>query len=155
MQEKDKPKKKGTLSAIMPRSPVTNYASPMLHDVVTKIVVDDMQFLPKYQENSSYVDLMSSEELRIPVNGTEVIDCGFSIEVPAGYKVVVERRQSHIEDGPILQIVRWESSHKFKVTVHNAGYKERVVRWGSVFAKMHIEPAYKFNWDLFDRSKNG
>lgn len=147
MQEKDKPKKKGTLSPLMPRSPVRNYQAPLLHKIATKIVVDDMQFLPKYQENSAYVDLMTNGDVWLSEGETATVDCGFSMEIPAAYKVIVEAK--------MFRVVKWESSDRFKVTIYNPGLMDHKILHGSVFAQMHIEPVYRFDWNLFDRSKNG
>ena len=141
MQEKDKPKKKGTLTSIMPRSPVRHYQPPMLHNIATKIVVDDMQFLPKYQDNAAYADLMASHDIQLAAEGTAIVDCGFYMEIPSGYKVVVRSKTS-------LHVVEWENSHAFEVTVYNPGPSEQEREWGSVFAQMHLEPVYRFDWKL-------
>ena len=153
-----KAKKKGKASAILPDSPAKNYESPQLHTVATKVVVESEAFIPQYAAGSSCVNLMANLEpdhsgvkkVTLPHRATVQIDCGVSIELPAGYRAVVKALPELanigliVNDGPH---VIDESNHgKVKVTVTNVGKQIIVINDGDPVAQMYVEPVYLFDW---------
>jgi dUTP pyrophosphatase len=152
------PKKKmGFVSPVYPRSSVQEYESPFLHKIATKIVVDDSTFIPQYQSSgAACVDLIANlgteNPLIIPPNATEVIDCGFSLELPSGYKAVISARSGLASKGVIITnapgIVDSDYRGRVRAIVSNIGTTDIEIFHCQRFAQMSIEPVYVFDWIL-------
>jgi len=158
-QEESKPK--GTCCSVAPTSSAKDWDHPLLHNVATKIVVDDPMFVPKYQtDGSACVDLVANIEedvagnkrLALSHRSTVVVDCGFSMELPAGYKSVISVRSSMAKHGLIVTngpgIIDSDYRGRVQVIVTNVGKEIVVIEHGDRFAQMSVEPVFTFEWQF-------
>jgi dUTPase len=156
-----KEKKKGYVSSVLPKSPLKNYQPPLLHKVATEIVVDDLAFVPKYcNPDSAVVDLVANipddhtgqRRVALSHRSTVVIDCGFSVKLPYGYKAVIKANQELANHGLIMsagpQVVDSGQKDRVTVTVTNVGKEIVVINHQDKVAQMWIEPVYLFDWVL-------
>ena len=157
--------------AVLPPSAASDYDCPSILNVVTKIVVDDDQFLPTYQtEGSACVDLIANLEedhaglkrVALSHRATVVIDCGFSMQLPVGYKACISARSSLANKGLIVTNgpgqIDSDYRGKVKVVVTNVGKEIVVIEHGDRFAQMWVEPVYLFEWvyaNVLDPSDRG
>ena len=164
VEKKQKPedgvkKKKGTISSLIPRSPLKELEMPQLQKVATEIVADDPKYIPICSDvNVAVVDLIANLEpdhtggkrLSLSHRATVVIDCGFSMRLPVGYKALVKARSDFasrgliVTDGP--SIIGPNNTHRVAVTVTNVGKEIIVVNDGDKIAQMWVEPSYAFEW---------
>lgn len=148
-KERDASKKKGTVSAKLPKTAAKSYIVPPLDRVLTKIVIDNEKFIPQYAtEDSVSVGLIANlpeGASRMPHRAIVEIDCGFSMTLKAGYRAVVVPRSGIGNRGLIISNGHLEQG-RVKVTVMNAGKEILVVSDGDIFAEMYIEPVYRFDW---------
>ena len=157
----EKKKVKATLKK--ERSILKDYTQPLLHKVVTKIVVDDPMFIPKYEtEGAACVDLIANippplegaaPGLRIPHRGVVRIDCGFSMELKPGYKACISARSGKASSGLIVANgpgqIDSDYRGRVQVIVCNVGQSNPVqINHGDRIAQMWIEPVYSFEWEV-------
>lgn len=151
--------KKATASPVAPKSSVKGYNKPLLHEIATKIVVDDKEFVPQYESAiSSVVTVYANLEtnpagqrrIQMPHRSTVTVDCGFSIDLPPGYKAVLKALPEFANRGLIVNeggsVIDGES--RVTVTVTNVGKEIIVLEHGKPVAQMYIEPVYRFSWDV-------
>lgn len=130
--------------------------------VLAKIVADDPMFVPKYQtDGSACCDLVANvpmnsnnvRQLTIVHRGTVLVDCGFSMEVPPGYKANIMARSGWATKGLIVTNgpgqIDSDYRNRIKVIVTNVGAQNPVViQHGERIAQMSIEPVYMFEWEM-------
>jgi dUTP pyrophosphatase len=150
-------KKKGRVSAKLPRTPVPAKQSfPPLHKVVTKIVVDEERFIPQYStEEAACVDLIANlpdGPVRLPHRAIVRIDCGFSMELPVGWKAEVVPRSGLAERGITVPNSPGQIDSDYRgrvgVIIMNSGKEIIVVNDGDRFAQMWVAPVYLFDFDF-------
>jgi hypothetical protein len=128
------------VSSKLPASPASGYSRPEINKVAVSIDFDDEDFVPNYSEGSS-ADLLAnlpSGDLALPPGGSEVVDCGVSLKIPAGYRICV----SSSIPGVFFNLI---DSKRLKLNVFNAGEKA-ILRHKQNIAKIWIEPVYFFEW---------
>lgn len=124
------------------RSPATEYTRPRIERVALALRSDSDEFRPAACDSegrSTFVANIPNGELRMPEMGSAVVDCGFGIEVPMGYRAMA----SSIVPGVVLEIVE---SKRFKVSVVNLR-GETILRHGEPIGRLWVEPIYFFDWE--------
>ena len=154
--------KTGTIRPLQPQSsPAMEYQEPVLHKVATKIVVDGPEFVPKYQTDlAACCDLVANIEpdaagnkrVSMPHRATVVIDCGFSMELPSGYRALVSARSGWANKGLIVTngpgVIDPDYRGRVMCIVTNVGKQIIVINHLDRIAQMAIEPIYTFSWVL-------
>lgn len=129
------------VSSRLPNSPATGYNKPDFKKIAVSISSDNEDFIPSY-ENCEYAAILianiPNKKLILSKNSQAVIDCGFSLEVPAGYKVCASSFISSI----YLNLVE---SSRIQVSVLNLG-EELILLHKQKIGKIWIEPIYFFEW---------
>lgn len=121
--------------------------------VPTKIKADDPSYIPVYQTDGSVcADLVANlpAPLALPYRTTEIVDCGFSMELPPGYKAVTCARSSLAKKGLIVTNapgqIDTDYRGRVKVLVTNVGKEIITISHGDRFAQIALEPVYIFKW---------
>lgn len=128
----------------VPRSsttPAKDYSRPSVVKVAVAIKGDSEEFLPAACDPSGACEIIAnipSGETRMTEGSMAVIDCGFSIETPPGYRCSV----SSLVPGLILEIV---DAQRFKVNAINLG-QTTILKDRDVIGKIWIEPVHFFEW---------
>lgn len=147
---KTKPKKAVTASPILKRTPALDYAAPKVSKVATKIDAVEPAFIPKPSEevNSTSVSVSANlkEQIRLPHRGTVEIDCGFSMDLPAGFHAVVTAAPQLASRGLLITTPNFYGEGSVKVGVMNVGREILTVDHQQIFATMVVQPAYSFEW---------
>ena len=132
-------KPKVFVSPRLPKSPAEGYEKPEINKVAVRISSDEDDFIPAYTDFNC-ADLIANlpNNLFLSHGSCEIIDCGFSLEIPSGYKVCASSSISNI----FLNIV---DSNRIKVNVLNLG-KELILQHKQKIGKIWIEPVYFFDW---------
>ena len=128
-------------SPTLPRSPATGYNKPDLKKIAVSISSDEIDFVPSYPAGSNEADLLAnipSGTLLFSKGGCNVVDCGFSLEVPVGYRV----RVSSLLDNLFLNLLE---ASRIKVNAINLG-EELILHHKQKIGKIWIEPVYFFEW---------
>lgn len=153
----EKTKKRGKIVSKLSKDKVASQ-SAMFHKVVTKIVVDDERFIPKYStEGSACVDLVANlpeGPIRLPHRGIVRVDCGFSMELPSGWKAEIAPRSSLSLRGLTIPNSPAQIDSDFRgrieVILMNSGKEIIVVEDGDRFAQMWVSPVYIFDFQTVD-----
>lgn len=147
----------------LPDSPVQQLNAPDAFNINTKIVADEDVYIPKYStDGSAAVDLVGNippdhagnRVVTLPHRATAVIDCGFSMELPPGFKANVSARSGLASRGLIVTngpgIIDSDYRGRVKVIVTNVGKEIIVLNHLDRIAQMTIEPVYLFQWESVD-----
>lgn len=119
--------------------------------VPTEIVADDPMFVPQYKtEDAACVDLVANlkenGKVVIQHRGVVLVDCGFSMALPPGYKAEVVAHLSFASLGLIILSSLVENG-RIKVALCNIGQVNPItIKHGQVFAGLILSPIYKFDW---------
>lgn len=142
-------------SPIMERTPAADYAEPSLTKVATNIVAEDESFIPKESfPGSPAVDLKANLKANDGLNprvslshrSTAVVDCGFKLTLPPGYRAYVQPKKNLAERGLMVASTYFERESEVKVTVINIGREILYIEPGQIFAEMTVQPVYAFRW---------
>lgn len=129
------------VSSRLPKSPAIGYHEPDLKIISVHISADEEEFIPVYSEDKTCADLLvnlPNRDLILPFGSSEIVDCGFNVEVPPGYRICVSSFISNI----FLNLI---DSTRIKVNVLNLG-KELILQHKQKIGKIWIEPVYFFDW---------
>lgn len=122
-------------------TPAKGYSRPEVAKVAVVLEADSEEFKPSPcdQEGSSgIVANIPGGEMVIPHGGSAVIDCGFGMNLPAGYRCRVKCYMSAL----VFEVVELK---RFKVHATNLG-GETILRHGDPIGRIWIEPVYLLNW---------
>lgn len=162
-EQSEKQAKKAVVVPKLPPSPAQDYFQPPLYKVATKIEADDPMFIPKYQEETASVNLIANMpdkgSTRLPLRGSCVVDCGFSMELPAGYKAEITPHRSRSSRGLIVTNAPGQIGNGYRgrveVLVLNAGNELIVINHGDCIAQMSVSPVYLFDWVTVSETQRG
>jgi len=141
VSEKSEEKKASSIRANpkLTRSPAKDYFNPNINQVAVEVSSDDKVFLPSSDGPVSEICVnIPSSELTLVHNSSCVVDCGFSLTLPAGYRCRVESLHPSL-------FVSLVGCPRFKLNVFNTGDKLRLIDRQKI-AKIWIEPIYLFEW---------
>jgi len=155
---KSKPRVKG-VCASRPSSVAKDYTPICAITVPVKIVADE-GFMPQYQTGGSVcVDLAAclttyhtgQKQVTLPHRSGAVIDAGFSMELPKGYRATITARSGLASKGLMVcnapGIIDSDYRGRVKVSVINVGKEIIVIKHGDRIAQMAIEPVYLFDFE--------
>jgi dUTPase len=139
----------------LPSSPAQDFYNPDLFNVKTEVKADDSKFIPKYEEDSAVADLFANppadvngqKVFRLPYRSSVLVDCGFEVELPNGYKATITAHPDFAARGLIVpESPRIIKKGRVQVPVINVGKEIIVIQEGDSFARMSLEPVYMFDW---------
>lgn len=122
-------------------TPAKGYSRPEVAKVAVALKVDAEEFSPSACDPSGACEILAnipSGDIFMAEGAMAVVDCGFSLEIPPGYRCSV----SSLVPGLILEMVE---SQRFKVNAINLGGKT-TLRDRDVIGKIWIEPVHFFEW---------
>lgn len=143
----------------MPRKTQSSNLSSHQGKVPVKIVADDPIFIPKYKTaGAAACDLIANiptndaghNFVSIMPNQVEVIDVGFSMELPPGWEAQIRVRSGLATQG--LQVTNSpgtiDSDYRGRIKVIvNSGSKNIIrITHGDRFAQMLIKPVWQIDW---------
>lgn len=132
------------VSSRLPPCPATDFVAPDIKRVATEIKADSEEFVPEYGPGENAAVLLAnipSGFVSFSSGSSETIDCGFSIKVPAGYKVVAQ------SDIPSL-FFKLADSERLKVNAFNTTSSKLVLAHKQAIGRIWIEPVYLFEWRM-------
>ena len=132
------------------KSIAEDYYSPNVQKILTKIIPDEPDFVPKYNSNSTCADLManiSDKELKLSGNQSAVVDCGCSMEIIQGYRVRVQTHPNWVNKGLFVSTSFIEGQGRIKIFVINILNELLKISHKDKIAQIFIEPIYFFDWD--------
>lgn len=127
------------VSSRLPKSPATDYVSPEVNRVAASIKCEDDFFAPKSSCDDGKAEIFANIDsggVELGHGSSAVIDCGFEMELPPGYRISV----SSSIDSLFLSLA---DSKRIKVSVFNAG-DQYVLQDRQAIGKIWIEPVYFF-----------
>jgi len=156
-QSDDKKIKKGKIRPIRKKSPAEEYAIPDICSVATEINATDPDFIPVCSDKKyiadvrvvvSVLDNMGQQSLRLNHRSIEVLDCGFNITLPAGFRIRAEAKPNWANRGLLVSNCFVENQC-LKLTVVNIGKETPlVIPHKANVAHIWAEPVYLFNWEI-------
>jgi dUTPase len=146
MQEKEK--ETVTARPIMSKSRVSSYYSPSFLKVATLIEADDQIFVPSYDRGefngATLLANLPNGPLTLSSGGTDVVDCGFSIDLSAGYGFVVESLLGGVFVAPC--IIENKTKQRVRISVTNARNEVVSIKHKQKFASLSLRPVHLFEW---------
>lgn len=143
-------KKPVVASPILKRSPASDYAVPHVSKVATKIDPVEPDFIPKPSEipNSTAVTVAAKldSQLRLSHRSSAEVDCGFSMELPAGFRAVVSAVPDLASKGLMVTTPDFYGEGPVKVNVMNVGREILTIDHKQAFASMLVQPMCSFDW---------
>lgn len=125
----------------LPGCSAKGYSSPEVKTVAVSIESDEEEFMPRPCGSDGGCAIRSnipSGSLVMSEGATAVIDCGFSMALPQGYRC----RMSSSISGLALESV---DSKRFKVNAINLG-GETILHDRDTIGRIWVEPVYFFEW---------
>jgi len=132
---------------------------PQNHSPVPGMTPVKIDFTPQYQTpGSACCDLIANcppdvngqKKAVLPPKATVMIDCGFSMAVPPGYKACISARSGHAKAGLLIPNAPGQVDSDFRgrvnVLLTNVSRNMMIVEHGERFAQMWLEPVYRFGW---------
>lgn len=123
------------------RTPAKEYSRPSVERVSVGLEVDDPFFSPSPSDPNGCSRVRAripSGSIVIPEGGHAVVDCGFGIGLPPGYRV----RASSLVPGLIVEVVELRG---FRLSVVNLG-DETILNDGQQIVSMWVEPVCFLDW---------
>ncbi|RDJ35249.1 MAG: hypothetical protein DWQ19_10570 [Crenarchaeota archaeon] len=154
--EKTKKLKRGKVSLQNKKSPAANYSKPELYTVATEIKAENEDFLPTNIGDYALVkanisdsdDSLAGLKKRLNHRATYVVDCGFTMKLPAGYKVRAEASKKWAQRGLFVANSYLEED-QLKLVVINIGHETpMLIEHKDSVAQIWVEPVYLFDWKL-------
>jgi len=126
------------VSSRLPKSPAMDYVRPEIRKVAANISADDDFFLPRCSSPDGRAEVFAnvSESIELEHGAMTVVDCGFEMTLPAGYRISA----CGISERLFVSLL---DSKRIKVSVFNSGDK-CVLQDRQTIAKIWIEPVYFF-----------
>ena len=140
-QSKKKSNKKGSVSTVLHKPCLT--ISPK---ITTKLKADGEQFIPCYKDGSNAATLKTKDGVTLPHRSTAILDCGVSVETPAGWKICINALSVWAAKGLIVTNPGVISGDRIKVYVTNVGKEIIVIKPEEEVAQISLEPLYFFDW---------
>lgn len=122
-------------------TPAKDYFGPSMSKVPVLLEADGDEFMPAPAGPDGSVEVFAnlpSGPLLLPRGGQAVVDCGFSLVLPPGFRCVV----AGCVPGVVAELV---DSKRFKVSVLNLG-AETNLKHGEPIGRARVEPVYFFEW---------
>lgn len=142
--------KKVIVESKLPNCSADKYFCPEINKIKTEIFCDDSYFLPNYSGSHGaniYANL-TEDFVKINNFGTILIDCGFSIKIPAGYKVCSSLNEHLSSKGLFINDnCKSNEKSKFKINLINLGESQVTIHHKENLGILWIEPIYYFDWD--------
>lgn len=135
------------------------------HDIDVNIVADEDMFIPTYEtEEAACCDLYVNLKVAPEVDGmpvsmsnpntfvlahrkTALLDCGFSMKLPVGWKANISLRSGFSKKGVVLNNApgRIDSDYvgRLKLIICNVGNQTISINHGQRIAQMEIQPVFK------------
>jgi len=136
---------------------ILNNASKELSVVSTDIVVDDPMFIPQYKtEDAACADLVANikeGKIIIPHRKIALVDCGFSMAIPKGYKAEIVARSGLASQGLIVGNSPGQIDPDFRgrikcILINVGNVNPIIINHGDRIAQIYITPIFKFNWNI-------
>lgn len=123
------------------------------HDMpVVKIKTDAPEFMPSQQHDSdAAADIKSTKDIVIQPNHIEMIDCGFSVQLPKGYHAKILCRSSMGKKGIVIPnspgLIDTGYTGKIKVLLQNLSGEPYEIKRGDRIAQFMIEQNVSWCWE--------
>jgi dUTP pyrophosphatase len=150
--------------------------------VPTKIVADEPKYKPQYktagaacadvvakiteQEPGAFLDKnekgVEAWAVQLPSRSMRLVDCGFSMQLPEGWKAECTARSGHASRGLIVCNAPGQIDEDYrgrvKVILGNVGKEIHKVRDGDRIGQVFPAPVFRFDWsdvDVLDPTERG
>ncbi len=126
-------------------TPARDYSRPEVARVSVRLEADDPSFAPgppdRFGSSEIYAKLPAGS-MMVPEGGSAVVDCGFSLSLPPGYRV----RAASLVQGLFVDV---QETDRFRIRVMNLG-AETILNDGQRICSISVEPVCFFDWDRKD-----
>ena len=142
--------KKNNVNSKLPNCVAKDYYTPCINKISTKIYPDSVEFIPSYFESNSKADIRANipeKQIKLNKNGCAIIDCGFCMEVPAGYKLSIYTPCELLKKGIFIKDIVHENK-RIKVLLINNNNDFFVINHKDLIAQICLEPVYYFEWEI-------
>jgi len=131
----------------------------MNFNIPVKIKADSPEFIPQYKTaGAAAADIVANIPLNdhgnrsilIMPNQIEVVDSGFSVEIPDGWEIQIRGRSGLATKG--LQVtnspgtIDSDYTGRIKIILNNTSKNIITINHGDRIAQLLIKPVWKINW---------
>jgi len=151
VEKEERKRRRVKAETVLPKSPAKDWTSPSVQKVATEIIVDEPVFFPDVDGNYVVLkanipeDAAGRKIITLTHRTTEVVDCGFSMKLPPGYRKEISAIESWANRGLVVT-VPFVDDEKVKVMVTNVGKEIIVIQNYDSIARMVTLPVYMFDW---------
>lgn len=126
---------------------------------VVKIKADTHEFIPSQQHDSDAAsDLKSTVDITIQPNQIEMIDCGFSVQLPKGYHAKILCRSSMGKKGILIPnapgLIDTGYTGRIKVLLLNLSGSPYEIKRGDRIAQFMIEANVPWCWEAVEEHES-
>jgi dUTPase len=153
--KKPKVKVKGKMTPVVNKSLAAEYSVPNILNIATNISVEEDIFVPVYKD-SNMADVrvvvpalnhQGVQAVRLNHRTVQVLDCGFNIKVPEGFRVKAEAKKAWANRGLFVSHCYVEND-RLKLMITNIGQETPlVVSHKESIAQIWLEPIYFFEFN--------
>jgi dUTP pyrophosphatase len=124
-----------------------------------KIKADAQEFIPSQQHDSDAAsDIKSTIDVIIQPNQIEMIDCGFSVQLPKGYHAKILCRSSMGKKGIVIPnapgLIDTGYTGKIRVLLQNLSAEPYEVKKGDRIAQFMVEKNVPWCWQIVEEHEN-
>jgi dUTPase len=154
MASEVKKKPKGKVSAVAKKSLAEKYTTPNIFTIATEVSAEETLFLPVYKDKNMAdvrvvvpsLNHQGIQAVRLNHRTVQILDCGFNIKLPEGFKVRVEAKRAWANRGLLISHSFIEDN-RLKLMITNIGQETPlVISHKESIAQIWIEPVYFFEF---------
>jgi dUTP pyrophosphatase len=153
----------------LPQSLAQTFKEKTINKIKTKIVAENEDFIPQYKtDGAACCDLKAfcpNGDMFIGIGETAKIDCGFKMQMPAGYEAQIRSRSGLASKGIFVTngigTIDSDFVGNLCVLLTNLSKEVFVVKCRDRIAQMAVKPIYYFDFeevnclDETDRNEGG
>jgi len=149
-----KKKPKGKVTPLSKKSLAEKYTSPNIFNIATEISAEEIVFIPVYKDKNMadvrvvvpMLNHQGVQAVRLNHRTVQILDCGFSIKLPEGFRVRAEAKRVWANRG-LLVSHSFIEDDRLKLIIINIGQETPlVISHKENIAQIWIEPVYYFEF---------
>lgn len=121
-----------------------------------EIQLDAMAFMPKTENGLTYafsnvpVSIAGNRQIAMVHRNCSTVDCGFSVKVPEGYKLILDLADELKDHGLEVYKNVITGENRATLSLRNLGREIAVVNHRDRVATMRIEPIYPLTFKVLE-----
>lgn len=140
---------------VVTKTKAKDYTAPNLFKIAVEILADDPEWMPVYTD-PNWADVkvivpvlnhQGVQALRLNHRTTETLDCGFTLKIPAGFRLIWGTKPRWTRRGLLVSDAYLEND-RLKLMITNIGHETPlIIDHKEIIAHIGLAPVYFFDWN--------